>query len=646
MQAKKTILKQLMISIHIFCLIFFCLPVLKAEIPRTYQQKFEQLESEHKKGEISDKIYLLKADTLIYDLLGEGHTLKTAELKKLLQSYEKTAWEKPEYKEEREKYFLFFINNAQFSQKGGEAIFFAEKLAKEIEKNSGTKSLIELHEKCYFFIVNKSEEKAIEAFHSESQFIYSFPELVSENKISNEELVRFFHLCATISIAYAELSYHKKMEQLISLMERTQRVAATIAQYDTYCFLNMDIYLNLVSFDQAVSLKNFQKAEKALDNIQTIIDSNPQTLQLFIPFIINTIHEARIDLYLTSGENQKAAYYISQYEKLPDLGIEQQFLIKSNKAYLYENLKKYRLAYSFLYDAIKDKKLFYNSLAEEMNSLQYANMDARFNMLAIQNEEISKRNRLIIIFIISSIAIILITVMIIIMRRRNLDIRKRIQNLNKTVNTGIATIEEIKDQAMKTEHQKLGKELEDSLYSSLISIKDRLEATDKRMKNPELKQKLQQIIPQLDNTLLQIKSKDLNWQNRSDVSFKNHIREIIECAFPDHHYDKDVKLEEHSLEHIQPDKRIELLRIIQEAITNIIKHASARKISMMMYEEKDNLILSIKDDGKGFEQKYSSNKSIGLKSMLERIHKIKGKLNIISNQNGTELIISIPANNF
>ncbi|WP_177195173.1 sensor histidine kinase [Parapedobacter indicus] len=90
-----------------------------------------------------------------------------------------------------------------------------------------------------------------------------------------------------------------------------------------------------------------------------------------------------------------------------------------------------------------------------------------------------------------------------------------------------------------------------------------------------------------------------------------------------------------------------MLRIIQEAITNIIKHAKAKHVSILIYEEMDSLVLIVSDDGKGLgEQKPDSEKSaMGLQSIRRRARYLNGKITIQSDAKGTEITISIPLNN-
>ncbi|MEE8596412.1 MAG: HAMP domain-containing protein [bacterium] len=102
--------------------------------------------------------------------------------------------------------------------------------------------------------------------------------------------------------------------------------------------------------------------------------------------------------------------------------------------------------------------------------------------------------------------------------------------------------------------------------------------------------------------------------------------------------------EEDVSEHI----KMHLFRIICEAITNIIKHANATLIRLDFAQNGNDFVLCISDNGSGFNVKNVLGKSedafkMGLTTLRELVHIMRGKLNIISElSKGTSLIIKLP----
>jgi two-component system nitrate/nitrite sensor histidine kinase NarX len=94
-----------------------------------------------------------------------------------------------------------------------------------------------------------------------------------------------------------------------------------------------------------------------------------------------------------------------------------------------------------------------------------------------------------------------------------------------------------------------------------------------------------------------------------------------------------------------PTVQAQLIRIVQEAFSNIRKHAHAHKVSLIGYVRSDEIILDIRDDGIGFEPGQIEMESrYGLVGMRERADMIGGEFQIISKQGkGTTIRISLPS---
>jgi len=94
---------------------------------------------------------------------------------------------------------------------------------------------------------------------------------------------------------------------------------------------------------------------------------------------------------------------------------------------------------------------------------------------------------------------------------------------------------------------------------------------------------------------------------------------------------------------LSPKLEIALFRLIQEGVQNACKHAEANKISVKMEFRENDVILSVKDDGKGFDLHAKKEGAFGLIGMNERVEMLEGKLSIHSEEGkGTIIFIRIP----
>ncbi|MBB6447333.1 sensor histidine kinase [Bacillus benzoevorans] len=102
---------------------------------------------------------------------------------------------------------------------------------------------------------------------------------------------------------------------------------------------------------------------------------------------------------------------------------------------------------------------------------------------------------------------------------------------------------------------------------------------------------------------------------------------------------------EWKMEDFPVDKGIEdhLFRILQESVSNTLRHAKASQLEVFLVKRDGYIILRVSDDGVGFNQDENKAGSYGLQNMYERAREIGGNLKIISLPNqGTRLEVKIP----
>jgi signal transduction histidine kinase len=89
-----------------------------------------------------------------------------------------------------------------------------------------------------------------------------------------------------------------------------------------------------------------------------------------------------------------------------------------------------------------------------------------------------------------------------------------------------------------------------------------------------------------------------------------------------------------------------LLRIAQEAVTNVLKHAGASKLWIKLHSEARSLYLRVVDNGRGFEERDAFSAAgghFGLLGMRERAQRLGGELRLASHPGeGTEVEVTVP----
>ena len=99
---------------------------------------------------------------------------------------------------------------------------------------------------------------------------------------------------------------------------------------------------------------------------------------------------------------------------------------------------------------------------------------------------------------------------------------------------------------------------------------------------------------------------------------------------------------------LSPEIEISLFRVVQEAITNVIRHAEASRVAISLRLQGNSLELAVRDNGRGFDtnevvERAAAGRHLGLLGIRERIRMLGGKVEIESTpEQGTEVRVRIP----
>ena len=210
-------------------------------------------------------------------------------------------------------------------------------------------------------------------------------------------------------------------------------------------------------------------------------------------------------------------------------------------------------------------------------------------------------------------------------------------------------------ETQENERQRISRELHDSTVQNLTSMVHKTELCSKLIDMDPIRCKLE--LTMMSRTLRDIINDTRQMiYNLRPMSFDDIGLEItIERAIDKIKNDKSCNIGftvEGDSYPIKPVVGITLLRIIQEACNNAIKYAESNIILVKMKYEEDAVIVSIEDDGKGFDienldvASRNDNSGFGLSMMKERVYLLSGEIEIISKVNvGTKIQVKVPINN-
>ena len=195
---------------------------------------------------------------------------------------------------------------------------------------------------------------------------------------------------------------------------------------------------------------------------------------------------------------------------------------------------------------------------------------------------------------------------------------------------------------LETERQRIVLELHDVIGQNLFLLKLKFDETSKNYE--DFKENCNNIIDSLNSTIYDLRNimYDLKPKNLEDLGLEFAVRKLSENISQRTRKNGNVEIIGKTRRF---DKEVELYlyRIIQECLSNIIRHSQASEYKIeLLYSEK-NLRIFISDNGKGFKiEKVNKDKNYGLLNISERIKALKGTMKINSSSEGTLLLFEIP----
>lgn len=205
-------------------------------------------------------------------------------------------------------------------------------------------------------------------------------------------------------------------------------------------------------------------------------------------------------------------------------------------------------------------------------------------------------------------------------------------------------------EAQETERKRISRELHDSIGQMLSSVKFRLHAAIERgAKQTEIAHTLHEVQMLLEKTLQEVRriSQNLRPSVLDDLGLAAAVRSLTEEFEKQTHIPVLLKLDELP-ERLPSEIELVLFRIIQEAMTNVQRHAQATQLVVTVDHRDGTLRVSIRDNGRGFdppamETKPGVERGLGLDSIEERAASIGGSVRIESLPGkGTDIIVQIP----
>ncbi len=185
----------------------------------------------------------------------------------------------------------------------------------------------------------------------------------------------------------------------------------------------------------------------------------------------------------------------------------------------------------------------------------------------------------------------------------------------------------------ETERRAIARELHDEIGQALTALKIDLQILQPSVPAPAVEQ-LAESIRIVDRALQQVRdlSLDLRPPLLDDLGLPAALRWYVDRQAQRGGLIAELNVDT-LRERLAPELETVCFRVVQEAVTNTIRHAHAQRLYVELIRREEHLLLTIQDDGRGFEvsnARAKSGTSLGLRSMEERVWLSGGELEIES----------------
>jgi signal transduction histidine kinase len=300
----------------------------------------------------------------------------------------------------------------------------------------------------------------------------------------------------------------------------------------------------------------------------------------------------------------------------------------------YYSLKKYALEKKDYEAALFYQEEYQNasdSLTDRTIVLKAKELDKKYQTqqkeqkIALQKSEIEQKNASIELLIASIIGLCLMIFAYYLWQKQKTLKQDRANSMNFTKQL----LENTED-----ERKRIASDLHDSISHELLNLKS------------IFKQDLTTVNTKIDSIINDIRgiSRNLHPVMFDKIGLEPNIEQLVERIQQQN--DFMVSTDINYKGSLTSADELQIYRIIQEALTNIIKYAKAHAAKVTMMEENNYIFIEIKDNGKGFNVKeaLNSGKSFGLHNIIERSRVIGGEAKIQSSAGGTIINVKIKKN--
>lgn len=505
------------------------------------------------------------------------------------------------------------------------------------------------------------------------QFLFKGADIANKNGFTDLEAEAYLEI-GTIYQQNSDLknafTYQNKAIQIFRLLDKKQELAINLLNTGFSYYLSQRYDTALVYYNEAEPLfdsvgltigKAYAIGNRALVYWKTNSIARAETdllsaIDMLLPlgdqFGMADYHNQLGNLYLEQGKVNKSIYHLQiGLDMALEMDLKEQI---RDASLLLSQLNSSQGNYEKAFEYHEQYVAYKDSIENSQQTKKMADLRTEFevNLREKEIDALEKEKALQQTYIATAVILFLLAVFLLLYFRQRFRNTKLMAEAERTQH-GIKVQDLLKSQETKAlqamvqgkeeERRHLAKEIHNHLGTLLATVKVNLNGMEL-----EDESKQHRIVNLVDRACQDVRniSHELNMGVSENFGLVPALKELVL------HLQKsnEIKVEfTTSLVgiHIESQNEILAYRIVQELVSNVLKHANATKltISLTGFDEEGIVNIMVQDNGKGFEPNAltKSTKGIGLDSLQEMVETIEGEMSIDSNAlSGTTISVDLP----
>lgn len=203
---------------------------------------------------------------------------------------------------------------------------------------------------------------------------------------------------------------------------------------------------------------------------------------------------------------------------------------------------------------------------------------------------------------------------------------------------------EIEARTQREERRRIARDMHDAVLQDLSGVLQSLRLTHLRSRKAGLELDLEEELAALGRAASGLRSAIYDLRHEKEDSFVESVESLVELNRQLTPERKIALTIGEGLPGTSPSEEVgvELLRVVQEALTNARRHSGASNVGLRLRAEGEALVAEVTDDGRGFDP-VAVEGGVGLVGMRERVEAVGGEIEVSSRPGaGTKLAVRVP----